>query len=113
MTNSLHTKITKNKQLGIQALRNPTNKDFNKTYTTSRNEIISELRNTEIKYYSNKLELHKNDLSKSWKILRSIIGKYSNNSKRKLSFNINNTVVTDSEVIANEFNNFFVSIDKT
>ena len=94
-------------------MRNPTNKELNKTYKTSRNEIISELRNTEIKYYSNELELHKNDLSKSWKILRSIIGKESNNSTRKLSFNINNTVVTDSEVIANEFNNFFVSIGPT
>ena len=82
-------------------MRNPTNKELNKAYKTSRNEIISELRNTEIKYYSNELELHKNDLSKSWKILRSIIGKDSNNSKRKFSFNINNTVVTDSEVIAN------------
>ena len=94
-------------------MRNPTNKELNQTYKTSRNEIISELRNTEIKSYNNELELHKNDLSKSWKILRSIIGKDSNNCKRKLSFNINNTVVTDSEVIANEFNNFFVSIGTT
>ena len=113
MTNSLRTKITNKNKLGIQALRNPTNKELNKTYKTSRNEIISELRNTEIKCYSNELELHKNDLSKSWKILRSIIGKDSNNSTKKLSFNINNTVVTDSEVIANEFNNFFVSIGPT
>ena len=42
-----------------------------------------------------------------------IIGKYSNNSKRKLTFNINNTIVTDSEVIANEFNNLFVFIGYT
>ena len=61
-----------------------------------------------MKYSSN--ELHKNDLSKSAKYDRLIIGKDSNNSTRKLSFNINNTVVTDSEVIANEFNNLFVSI---
>ena len=59
------------------------------------------------------LNFIKNDLSKSGKILLSIIGKYYNNSTRKLSFNINNTVVTDSEVIANEFNNFFVSIGPT
>ena len=59
MTNSLRTKITNKNKLGIQALRNPTNKELNKTYKTSRNEIISVLRNTEIKYYSNELELHK------------------------------------------------------
>ena len=67
-------------KIGIQVLRNPNNKELNKTYKTSRNEIISELRNTEIKYYSNELELHKNDLSSPWKILRLIIGKDSNNS---------------------------------
>ena len=111
MTNSLRTK--KQTKLGIQALRNPNNKELNKTYKTYRNEIISELRNTEIKYYSNELELHKNDLSKSWKILRLIIGKDSNNSKRKFSFNMSNTIVTDSEVITNEFNNFVVSIRPT
>ena len=30
-----------------------------------------------------------------------------------MTFNINNTIVTDSEVISNEFNNFFVSIGPT
>ena len=110
MTNSLRNKITEKNKLNLQALKKTDNKELNKTYKTYRNEIISELRNTEIRYYSNKLELHKNDLSKSWKILRLIIGKDANNSKRKLTFNINNTIVTDSEVIANEFNSFFVSI---
>ena len=74
------------------SFKNHNNKELNQTYKTCRKEIISEMRNIEIKYYSNKLELHKNDLSKSWKILRLIIGKYSNNSKRKLTFNINNTI---------------------
>ena len=83
MPNSLRTTITNKNKLGIQALRNPNNKELNKAYKTSRNEIISELRNTEIKYYSNELELHQNDLSKSCNILRLIIGKDSNNSKRK------------------------------
>ena len=54
-------------------------------------------------------ELNKSDLSKSWKILRSIIGKDSSN-KRNTSFYINNVTVSDSEDIANAFNDFFVSI---
>ena len=84
MTNSLRTKITEKNKLVLQALKKPNNKELNKTYKTCRNEIISELRNTEIKYYSNELELHKNDLSKSWKILRLIIGTDSTSSKKKL-----------------------------
>ena len=107
MTNSLRTKITEKLLIMHTSFKK---NELNKTYKTCRNEIISELRNSEIKYYSNEHELHKNDLSKSWKILRLIIGKDSYNSKRKLTFNINNT---DSEVIVNEFNNCFVSIGPT
>ena len=38
------------------------------------------------------------------------MGKNSCNSKRKLKLTINNQTVNDSQTIANEFNNFFVSI---
>ena len=68
------------------------------------------LRNTEIIYYSNQLEIHKNDSKKSWKIFKNIIGKDSLSSKRKLKFKINNETVNDSQIIATEFNNFFTSI---
>ena len=40
--------------------------------------------------------MHKNDISKSWKILKTIIGKKNHNCKQ----------------IANEFNTFFVSIGR-
>ena len=69
--------------------------------------MTSAIRNTEIIYYSNELETHKNDISKSWKILKTIIGKKINNCKQKLSFLIDDSTITDSQVIANEFNNFF------
>ena len=42
--------------------------------------------------------------------MKSIIGKNSCNSKRKLKFTINNEIVSDSQTIANEFNNFFTNI---
>ena len=74
--------------------------------------MTSAIRNTEIIYYSNELETHKNDISKSWKILKTIIGKKRNNCKQKLSFLIDESTITDSQVIANEFNNFFVSIGR-
>ena len=56
------------------------------------------------------MEIHKNDSKKSWKILKTIIGKDSLSSKRKLNFKINNETVNDSQRIATEFNNFFTSI---
>ena len=86
MTNTLHTKIAEN---SLQPLKNTNNKELNKTYKTCRNEIISQLRNIEIKYYSNELEM----IYLSPGNTRLIIGKDSNNSKRKLTFNINNTML--------------------
>ena len=49
-------------------------------------------------------------MTKTWKVIRMILGLNSNNSRQKLTLNINNNTVTDSKQIANAFNIFFVSI---
>ena len=110
MTNSLRTKIAEKNKLGLKSIKNPDNIELKRLYKRKRNKLISELRNTEIIYYSNQLEIHKNDSKKSWKIYKNIIGKDSLSSKRKLKFKINNETVNDSQIIATEFNNFFTSI---
>ena len=74
--------------------------------------MTSAIRNTEIIYYRNALETHKNDISKSWKILKTIIGKKRNNCKQKLNFLIDDSTITNNQVITNKFNNFFVSIGR-
>ena len=51
----------------------------------------------------------KNDLAKSWKLLKTIIGK-DLKSSLNTTFTINNRIVTDSREIANGFNNYFISI---
>ena len=61
MTNSLRDKITEKNKLGLKALKNPDAIESNRYYRKKRNELISELRNTEINYYSNQFEIHKND----------------------------------------------------
>ena len=55
-------------------------------------------------------EIHNNYFKKSWKILKSIIGINSCNSKRKLKLTINNESGSDSQTISNEFNNLFTNI---
>ena len=74
-----------------------------------RDKLISDLRNAEIWYYSKQLELNKSDLSQSWKILKTIIGKGINKTGQKLNC-INGNNVAESELIANEFNEFFTTI---
>ena len=70
MTNLLRNKIAEKNKLGLKALKSPDDIELNGHYKRKRNELISELRNTEIIYYSNQLEIHKNDSKNSWKIIK-------------------------------------------
>ena len=58
------------------------------------------------------LTLIKMIFKKVGKFGEKIIGKNTNTSERKMSFSINDVIVTDNRIIANEFNNFLVSIGK-
>ena len=91
-------------------MRNPDDQQLNLKYKTLRNELTSALRNSELKNYSNELELNKSNLHKTWSVLRVIIGKDANSLKSKLKFQVNDIYVTDSLETANSFNEFFVSI---
>ena len=72
--------------------------------------LHSTLRNSVTSYFSDLLEINKNDISKTWKVLRFILGLDSNTNKQKNYFLIEDKLVTDNLDIANGFNNFFVSI---
>ena len=109
MTEELRTQIKHKNALYAETLKKR-DKDIQEKYNKLKNELTSSLKNKEILYYSNQLEIHKNDISKSWKILKQIIGKDSYKSSTNQEFCIGNTSITDSTAIANGFNNFFVSI---
>ena len=68
------------------------------------------MKNTEIHYDSKELDTNKRDASKSWTILKHIIGKQGGNYSQKKTFLIENVIIDNSDTIANVFNNFFVSI---
>ena len=57
------------------------------------------------------MEINKDDLTRTWKVPRVILGLGSNTSKQYMNLLIDDRLVTDSLDIANGFNNFFVSID--
>ena len=78
-------------------------------YNNVKNLLKYSLRNAEFLYYSNQFNLHKNDLAKSWTLLKTIIGK-DLKSSLNTTFTINNRIVTDSREIANGYNNYFISI---
>ena len=61
-------------------------------------------------YFSNQMEIQKNDLSKTWKILIIILGKDRNPSAKNPTVKLDGEIISDRAAIANGFNNYFVSI---
>ena len=108
MTQALRTQIIRKNEMHTIALATKDKTKFD-DYNKVKNLLKSSLRNAEILYYSNQFDLHKNDLAKSWKLLKTIFGK-DLNSSLNTTFTINNIIVTDSRKIANGFNNYFISI---
>ena len=70
LTEKLRTQIKDKNSMHIQVMRNPDDQQLNLKYKTLRNELTSALRNSELKPYSNELELNKSDLHKTWGVLR-------------------------------------------
>ena len=63
-------------------------------------------------YYDTFFQENKNDIVKSWKIIRNIINNKKNSHRNEI-FRIDNEDVTDKQTIANKFNAFYVNIGPT
>ncbi len=110
--NSLKKSINIKESLYIVSLVKPTTININ-NYVMYKNKLTSILRNLERSHYEQELDLNKNDLSKSWKIIKKVIGKESTKTKTNVAeFVINSKKVTDATVISNAFNNYFINVGK-
>ncbi len=70
--------------------------------------MTSILRAAEKKYYSDKLEVYRNDTKKTWKVLNNMIAR-----KNKLvikEFVCETGVTSNGKEIENAFNNYFINI---
>ena len=109
LTKNLRHLITEKHSLSTESTLDPTNVPLKNKYKKLRNEVTSLLRNAELAYISNELEVNKPDLSKSWKIIKNITG-LNNSKSNSTCFYINNIMTTDKLKIAQEFNIFYVKI---
>ena len=80
-----------------------------KIYTDYQKVLQKTLRFTEREYYDSKFSQYKNDLVKSWRVLKEVINRRKK-SKMSSKFLINGKVVTDNNAIAESFNQFYVNI---
>ena len=110
LTEKLRNQIKGKNAMHTMVILNPGDQQLCMKYKKLRNELTSSLRNSELKYFSDDLELNKSDLHKTWGTMKKIIGKDANYSKKKINFQVNGKSTTDSDEIANSFNDFFVTI---
>ena len=76
-----------------------------------RNRLNAILKKSKAAYFKNLFETNKQNMRKTWDIIKSLICGKSAESTKKIFFN--NEVYTDSSAIANIFNTYFTSIGLT
>ena len=99
---------TKNK-LYKQKLKDPSEKNQTKyiNYNKTLNKIKKWLKKD---HYKGLMETHKFNMKKTWAIMNELLGNDSVKSKLPNFITVNNTSITDKNIIANEFNTFFSEI---
>ena len=88
------------------------NPDLEVVYKRFRNKVNKMMFKAEKDHYDKLICNSKNNLKKSWRILKDIINK-KQQSGSKSRFLVNNRIVTDSKEICNGFNDFFVNVGTT
>ena len=96
--NKLRSKISKN--------NNNISINEYKTYRNLYNRLIRIAKAT---HYSELIEQHRGNISKTWKILNKLLGKNLNKSNPQI-FNINNIQTEDKSQISNAFCSYFTDI---
>ena len=85
----------------------------NKLYYMKYSNILTRLKDLAKRYYyHHKLNKYKDSLTKTWKILRSLLPSKKNNLIPD-SITVNNLSISDLNQIAEEFNNHFANVDKS
>ena len=110
LTDALKESIAKKNKFYYKQKRTDDPSDI-RTYKRYKNMLTKILKSAERKHYSNLLEEHKNDLKKSWTILKSVLNrnKFGTVNTR---FKHNNKIIDNKKDISNIFNNVFVNTGK-
>ena len=111
LTTGLKESIKRKNKLSQLSLRHPT--VYNVTqYKRYRNMVTKLLKQQEKEYYQSQIVDNKNNLRKTWMIIKKVINQNRIN-KNPGKFHLNNGTTSDPSTIASAFNNYFVNIGPT
>ena len=111
LTDTLKRSIKHKNYLYKIQVKHPT--IYNKTtYKRYRCIINALMRKEEKKYYQTLILDNKNNLSKTWKIIKEVINK-NRSTQRQRKFKYNDKIIVDNKEIASHFNEFFANVGPT
>ena len=109
ITKGLLKSINIKNKLYKQYLKCPDKNRLQK-FKTYRNKLNNLIRKSKREYYYNKFHSVRNNMQQTWKTINCIIGR-GKSKKQQCKFKTeNNDHITDPNIIASHFNNFFVNI---
>ena len=82
-------------------------------YKQCRNLVTNAIKTAKRNYYQNKLKDNERDPAQMWMTIRNVLGTQGRSKLEVESLQVNDTSITNSEDIANAFNNYFSSIGQT
>ena len=108
LTEALKISIKEKNRLYIQYKRTPSvvNKDKYRGY---RESLLKLIKITERNYYNDLMVKYKNNMKKSWRLIKEIINKKRADQSHG-PFRIKNKMCTDKRTIAQSFNNYFLNV---
>ena len=81
------------------------------TYKNYRNKLHKLLKNAERSYYNEQILTNKNNIRKTWSIIKTIINKNKSDQNKQIKFMLSDGSVTDDkQMVAEKFNEFFVNV---
>ena len=79
-------------------------------YKKFRNDLNTQLRQTKLEYFRDKFLQSKGNINATWRIINSFIKEKSRSALNQVEINCKGKLSSDSNVIADSFNEFFVNI---
>jgi hypothetical protein len=108
MTKGLLKSCRKKSNLYLKYIKNP-NPTTKKTFITYRNKFKTVKIKAERNYYAAEFLKYNKDIKKTWSIIKSIVNSKTSDTIIE-SLSVNGQPITNSELIAEKFNNYFTGI---
>jgi hypothetical protein len=109
ITNSILKSIKRKNNLYVKWLKQRSAESLSK-YKSYKNKLTVILRNAEKLYYTNRFDDVKNDMSKTWSLIKSTIRHDSVKNNSINALNHDNKIINEPQQIADAFNKYFSNV---